>query len=130
MTTKEAFEECLIKKERIIDLEKIISKDPYWSNLYARDIINGPFELGEEAIASSIYYSYWYSNDVLKGQFSLGEKIISNDPGTSFHYAKFVIKKPFYLGHFTIFNSSFKDDYINFLKSINYDMTKISEWLL
>lgn len=130
MTPEEVYFKCLNKNKRILELEEIITTDPEYSYLYARYVIKGPFQLGEEVIASNIYYSYWYSNDVLKGQFSLGEKIISNDPGTSFHYAKFVIKKPFYLGHFTIFNSSFKDDYINFLKSINYDMTQISEWML
>ena len=104
VTPKEAFEECLIKKERIIDLEKIISKDPYWSNLYARDIINGPFELGEKTISKDSYYSYRYASDVINGAF---EKC-----------------------HPVIFNSAWKYNYMKLLKSINYDMTKISEWLL
>ena len=104
MTPKEAFEECLIKKERIIDLEKIISKNPNWSFSYARYIIGGAWELGEEAI--------------------------SKNPNWSFSYAYKVIKGPFEKCHYIIFNSSWKNDYMKLLKSINYDMTKISEWLL
>ena len=130
MTSQEAYEKCFRENKRILELEELIATDPEYSYLYASEVIKIPFQLGEEVIASNIYYSYWYSSHVLKGRFSLGEKIISTDPGTSLHYAKFVIKKPFHLGHSTIFNSYFKNDYIDFLKSINYDMIEISEWLI
>lgn len=104
MTPKQAFEECSLKKERIIDLEKIIRKDPYYSYHYASDIINSRFELGEKSIGVHPYYSYRYARDVINGAF---EKC-----------------------HPVIFNSVWRNNYLDLLKSINYDMTQISEWLL
>jgi len=58
------------------------------------------------------------------------EDFIATDKICSYRYARDVIEGPFYLGHAVIFNSFWKDKYINFLKSINYDLSEISEWLL
>jgi hypothetical protein len=84
----------------------------------------------EDIIASSSYYSYKYSFNIIKGRFEEGEKIISTADNWSYGYAKHVIKGPFYLGHPIIFNSECKHAYIDFLKSINYDLNEISEWLI
>ena len=78
MTPKDAYEKCRKKDKRILELEKIISTDSYYSYRYAYIIIGGPFEKC----------------------------------------------------HSIIFNSDYKNDYIIFLKSINYDLNKISEWLI
>ena len=101
MTPKEAYNKCLKEKRRIQELEGIISTDPKWSFYYACYIIGGPWELGEE--------------------------VISKNPSWSFSYAYEVIKGPFEKCHYIIFNSSWKNDYIKFLKSINCDYC---EWLL
>ena len=62
------------------------------------------------------------------------ENIIAIDPFYSYWYAFYVIKGPFLLCHPIIFNSEYKDGYINFLKSINYDFKEIyeqyGEWLI
>jgi hypothetical protein len=58
------------------------------------------------------------------------EKIIASDVIVSLHYIANVIKKPFPLCHPVIFNSTWKDDYLKFLKSINYDLNEIEEWLI
>lgn len=104
MMPKEAFEYCKLKNLRISELEKIIATDPY--------------------------YSYCYARDVIKGRWEESEQIIANDSEWSYVYAYEVIKGPFYLCHPIIFNSEYKDGYINFLKSINYDLNEISEWLI
>jgi hypothetical protein len=104
MSPQEAYLICLGRKRRSPDLEGIISIDPYYSFLYARDIIKGPFLEGEKVISTDIHHSY--------------------------HYAVNVIKTAFSLCHPDIFNSPYKEPYISFLKSIGYDLNEISEWLI
>ena len=104
MTPHEAYRKCKNQKKRIPELEDFIATDKICSYRYARDII--------------------------KRRWKHGEKNIVNDPEWSYRYARDVIEGPFYLGHAVIFNSFWKDKYINFLKSINYDLSEISEWLL
>lgn len=106
MTPQEAYLKCKNKKKRIPELESIIAIDSY--------------------------YSYCYARDVIKGRWEECEKTIANDSEWSYVYAYEVIKGPFYLCHPIIFNSEYKDGYINFLKSINYDFNEISEceWLI
>jgi len=104
MTPKEAYKKCFIEKKRIPELEGIISIDPYYSFLYACHIIKGRFEKGERSIANNAEYSY--------------------------NYARYLIEKEFPLCHYVIFNSEYRYRYVNFLKSINYDLTEISEWLI
>jgi hypothetical protein len=104
MTPREVYLICLGRKKRSPDLEGIISIDPYYSYVYARDIIKGPFKKGEKVISTDIHHSY--------------------------HYAVNVIKTAFPLCHPDIFNSPYKEPYINFLKSISYDLNEISEWLI
>ena len=104
MTPEEAYYKCRKKNKRIPELEEIIATNSYCSYFYARNIIKGPWKRGEEAINKHPEYSFWY--------------------------ALYVIKQPFEKCHSHIFNSQYKDKYIKFLKSINYDMGKISEWLI
>ena len=104
MTPEEAYEICYEENKRIPELEKII--------------------------ASSSYYSYKYSRDMLKNRFEEGEKEISTAGNWSFGYAKNIIKVPFHLGHPAIFNSEWKNEYLDFLIEINYDLNEIIEWLI
>jgi hypothetical protein len=103
MTPKEAYLICLGRKRRSPDLEGIISIDPYYSFLYAKDIIKGPFIEGgpdlEGIISIDPYYSYVYARDIIKGPFKKGEKVISTDIHHSYHYAVNVIKTAFPLCH-------------------------------
>ena len=46
------------------------------SYVYAKDILKGPFKLGEKAIATSADWSFEYSRHVLKKRFKLGESKI------------------------------------------------------
>jgi hypothetical protein len=46
---------------------------------YARDVIEGRFELGESAIAKDAHWAYEYARDVIKGRFKLGEPAIAKD---------------------------------------------------
>ena len=76
------------------ELEDVIATDPFSSHIYARDGLGGPFPKGESAIAKNGYWSFFYAIEVLKGRFPEGEE--------------------------AIFRSSYKDDYLDYLKQINY----------
>jgi hypothetical protein len=67
---------------------------------------------------------------VLQGRFELGEKIIATHPESSYWYVRKIPNDSFSLFHSIILNSEFKIHYIDFLKSINYDLSEISEWLI
>ena len=104
MTPVEAYRRCSNENRRILDLEEIIATDSYYSCLYAQYIMRGKFERGEISI--------------------------SKDPEYSHHYAHYIIKDLFPLCHPIIFKSKWKERYIDFLKSINYDLSQIGEWLI
>ena len=103
MTPSEAYNLFELKLQRNLELEKIISEDCHYSYKYSI-LLDAPFHIGENAISQSSLYSFLYAKYVLKDQFPIANKII--------------------------LNSHFKDDYISFLKSINFDLTIISEWLI
>jgi hypothetical protein len=84
----------------------------------------------EKLIIENSQLCFDYAREVLRGPFLEGEKTISSDSFHSFMYAKYVLNGPFTLGHHVIFNSFYKKDYIDFLKSINCDLTEIEEWLI
>ena len=104
MTPYEAYSKCLEQNKRILELEDIISTSPQYSYYYVLDIIRAPWKQGENSISKNPIWSYKYANYIIKG--------------------------PFEKCHPIIFYSDYKDDYINFLKSIKYDINKISEWLI
>ena len=58
--------------------EKMWARDPQTAYWYARDVLHGPFKIGELAIAKDSDYSYLYAKCVLKGPFKLGELAIAN----------------------------------------------------
>jgi len=61
--------------------------------IYAREVVKGRFEKGEEAISKDPYYTYWYAQDVIKGRFEKGEEAISKDPYYAYLYAQGVLRK-------------------------------------
>jgi len=130
MTPEEAYLKCLHENHRISELESVIATDPKFSYLYARDVIKGRFEKGEQIIVTDPYFSFCYARELIGGRFEEGEKSIATDPDFSYRYARDVIKGPFPLCHSIIFKSFYKKDYIDFLKSINYDLNEIGEWLI
>ena len=74
----------------------------------------------EKIIITDSYYSYLYARNIIYEKFEKGEKNITTDSYTS--YCNIL--------HPIIFNSEYKDEFIDFLKSINYDLNEISEWLI
>ena len=104
----------LILKSRYKNPE-IACINPKYAYEYARDILKGPFELGEAIIATDSKQSYDYANRVLHGPFPLGEKAISTSPYYSFQYAM-LLKRRFHLGERTISKSDlYKEKYEQFL---------------
>ena len=84
----------------------------------------------ERIISTDSQYSYFYTFNIIKGSWEEGEDIISKHPYWSYKYARDIIRKPFEKCHYIIFDSSSRNFYIKFLKSINYDLDNISEWLI
>ena len=79
------------------ELEPIITTSAKYSFMYADEILNGPFPLGEPTIATDAEYSYDYANRVLHGPFPLGEKAIARMKQYTNAYTNEVLKKDFYL---------------------------------
>ena len=95
------------------------SHAPFWAYWYAREVIGGRFELGEETIAKSSLYSYLYARNVLKGRFELGEAAIALNAAQSFFYAKDVLHSRFPLGEKSISKEKkISESYQKFLLSL------------
>ena len=60
---------------------------------YAQYILNGKFELGEEAISKNSFFSYAYAMYVLNGPFPLGEPAIKNNVERYNSYLRFMKSK-------------------------------------
>jgi hypothetical protein len=95
--------------------EQYIAESAEHSYMYAKDILKGPFEVGEEAISKSALYSYCYSSIVLKGPFKAGEAAIATSTMFSYLYAVNVLKGQFKAGEAAIATSPYKDDYEAFV---------------
>ena len=63
-------------------------KSAEYSYCYARDVLKGRFEKGEDVISKDAYYSYLYARYVLKSRFKEGEDVIITDPYYSKLYKK------------------------------------------
>ena len=97
ISTKEAYRR-LKNGETDEYLVRAISKSADFSYIYALNVLNGPFPMGEPAIAKDARYSSLYATDVLKKPFPLGEPEIATDAWNAYAYAKDVLKGPFPLG--------------------------------
>ena len=104
MNPEQAFEKlCADQNHKDREsLERIISKDAEYSCLYAEQVIEGRFILGEDAISKDAFFSYEYACVVIGGRFHLGEAVICKDAWESYHYAKNVIGGRFELGEAAI----------------------------
>jgi len=102
MTPKEAYAKAYNLDKRMPKLEPTISKDAFYSYLYAKNVIEGKFILAEPVISKDAGYSYCYARDVIKGKWELAELTISKDAYLSFLYAKDVIKGRWELAESTI----------------------------
>ena len=127
MTPDQAYYICYYRKRRILELEPIIITDPEYSYFYAINIIKGPFKKGEDIISKDSTRSYQYARDIKKGRFPKGEKSIIKDPKLAYWYCKLIINFPLEEAHPVILKSMWKEDYIDYLKEINYDLNKIKE---
>ena len=63
------------------ELEPIITTSAKYSFMYADEILNGPFPLGEPIIARMKLYTNAYTNEVLKKDFYLDGKLICKYEG-------------------------------------------------
>ena len=79
------------------DLEPIIAKNAEYSFLYAIEVLDDRFELGEKAIAKDYYLAYRYAKLILNGPFNLGEPVIAKNEFYSKTYTRDILKKDFYL---------------------------------
>ena len=75
---------------------------------YARNILKGRFELGEDYISKDSYFGYSYARHVLKGRFKLCEETISKDYTTSYLYTVHVLRERFILGEAIIKDSPYR----------------------
>jgi len=104
------------------ELEKIISQDARRSYGYARDIIKGRFQLGENAISQDITRSYYYARNVLGDRFQLAENTISQSAEYSYLYARDIIKGklPEHMHNkmiaYAIANDEWAEDYFELIK--------------
>ena len=92
------------------EAERRIAESPWWSYMYAKMVLKGPFLDGEATIATSGQYAYRYAWFVINGRFVQGEQAISQDPRASFFYAQRVIGGRFVLGEAAIFQAETDSD--------------------
>ena len=93
--------------------ETTIATSSKYSYLYALDVLENRFELGEPAIATESYHSYAYATEITKCRFELGEAAIATNAYHSYLYAKYVIKGRFLIGERAIIQSEFANEYMN-----------------
>jgi len=92
MTPQEAYNKALQRGKRMPELKPVISKDAYYSYLYAKYVIEGRFILGEPAISKNAEYSYWYAINVIKSRlpdFMHNQMILGNNEYTKL-YIKYI----------------------------------------
>ena len=70
--------------------ETLISKDPYYSLLYAKNILKDRFKIAEYTIAKFPRYAYRYAKSVLRGRFKIAEKNIRKS-SFSFEYQRDIL---------------------------------------
>jgi hypothetical protein len=73
--------------------KKTIAKSARHSYEYAYWYLEGPFPMGEDAIATDAYSSYEYAKNVLRKPFPKGEPAILTKGHFIWLYSKFIIEK-------------------------------------
>ena len=54
-------------------------KDPFWSLMYARDVIQGRWPEAEPRIMKDSFLAYRYAKEVIKGPWQEAERFIKRD---------------------------------------------------
>jgi len=83
-------------------LEEILATDPFFSFLYAKNILRGRFEQGEATIAGHSSWAYQYCHCVIKGRWPQIEATLAKCPTQVCLYAGNVIRGRFIEGEKTI----------------------------
>lgn len=78
---------------------------------YVYSFLQKPFKPLEDRIKNDRNLSFVYAMDVLEGKFELGEPIIATCPWRSCEYAKYAIKERFILGEAIIKGSLHQKEY-------------------
>lgn len=81
------------KEKPVPDLECMISQNGETSYLYALRVLNGPFPLGEDAIALRPEWAVRYARFIIKRRFPKAEEKISSCPELCYEYFAHVVKK-------------------------------------
>ena len=112
----EAYEELLVTGK--VDLEELRKRERLWaksreySYRYAFYVLEGRFEKGEDAIATSAEYSYYYAADTLGGERVENiEAAIATDAEYSYRYAYIVLEGRFEKGEDAIRGSKYQERY-------------------
>jgi hypothetical protein len=113
----ESISDIIKYKDEIIKSTMIIEsifKSPYSE---IKEFLISLFEDESQVIKiNSLWLAYNYALYTIKGSWKQSEDVISENLEYSYKYARDVIKGPFPKGESTIFGSSYKNDYIEFLK--------------
>ena len=82
----------IIKKfnswEEVVEHEKAA----YWFHWYARNVIKDRWIEAEEYIKKNPRWAYYYAQDVIKDRWIEAEEYIMKDPHWAYCYAQYVIK--------------------------------------
>ena len=83
----------VIKKDRWLEAEKLIKKEPEIAYLYAKFVIKGRWPEAEKLIKKEPEIAYIYAKFVIKGRWPEAEKNIRKCSSSARKYAKYVLKK-------------------------------------
>lgn len=112
--------------------EAAILKDPYFSYMYASDIIGGAWPEGEETISQDAGYSVLYA-ELLGHRFPAGEPAILKNSWSIVDYARTVIKGPWPEGEEAVkINSDAAKSYLEFFASqdpLYPTLTKLDDFI-
>lgn len=106
-----AYDLCLHNPSLRPIFEHVVAQDAYTSYCYARDVLKGRFELGEDAIAKGCpVYSYEYAK-IIKGRFEKGEASIAQDGMYACLYANNILQERFEQGEAAIAKEGYMSNY-------------------
>lgn len=78
---------------------------PFWCYWYAKNVIKGRWEEGENIILLSPFFTLIYCKHIIHGRWEEGENIICTKPNLSYYYALKIIKGRFIKGEPVILTS-------------------------
>jgi hypothetical protein len=87
----------LAHKHKVViteEQEKILAMSAYYSYLYAKNVLEAPWPLGEARIATDCEISYSYAFTVIKGRWIPGEASILKDLPCTLRYVCNILMAP------------------------------------